>query len=112
MVERALEVAEGDVCVDTEPFDLMEDRRVRGVLRVVAVDLAGDDDAYWRRLLLHGAHLHGRRVSAQKKSVAERTALLVGDDEGVLRVARGMARREVHRLEVVEVGFDFGADTD
>ena len=33
-------------------------------------------------------------------------------DERVLRVARGMARREVHRLEVVEVGFDFRANAD
>ena len=30
------------------------------------------------------------------------------DDQRVLRVARGMAGREVQRFEVVEVGFDFG----
>src|SRR5580698_6160595 len=52
VVERALEVAEGDVAVDAKSFDLMEDRRVGGVLRVIAVDLAGNDDANGRRLQL------------------------------------------------------------
>ena len=42
----------------------------------------------------------------------ERAAFLIGDDEGILRIARGMARREVHALEVVEVGFDLGTDAD
>ena len=45
VVERALEVGEGDVGVDAEAFDLMEDGGVGGVGGVVAVDLAGDDDA-------------------------------------------------------------------
>jgi len=112
VIERALEVAEGDVGVDAEAFHLMKDGRVRCVLRVVAVDFAGDHDADRRRLLLHGAHLHGRCVRAEQESIAKRTALLVGDDECVLRVTRGMARRKIHGLEVVEVGFDFRANTD
>jgi hypothetical protein len=72
VVERALEVGEGDVGVDAEAFDLVEDGRVGGVGGVVAVDLAGDDDAQRRRLLLdHGADLHGRGVGAHEQAVAE-----------------------------------------
>ena len=112
VVERALQVAEGDVGVDAEPLHLVKDGRVRGVGGVVAMDFAGNDDAHRRRLLLHGAHLHGRGVRAQQQAVAQRTALLVGDDQRVLRVARRMAGRKVHALEVVEVGFDFGTDAD
>ena len=112
VVERALEVGEGDVGVDAEAFELVEDGRVGGVGGVVAVHLAGDDDADGRRLLLHGADLHGRGVGAHEQAVAQGLALLAGDDEGVLGVARGVAGREVERLEVVVVGFDLGADAD
>ena len=112
MIERAFQVAEGDVGVDAEAFHLMKNRRVRSVLRVVAVNLAGDDDADRRRLRLHGTHLDGRRVRAQEETVAQGAALLVGDDERVLGIAGGMAGREVHPLEVVEVGFNFRADAD
>ena len=84
----------------------MEDRRVRGVGGVVAVHLAGNHDAHRRRLLLHGAHLHRRSVRAQQQAVAQRAALLVGDHQRVLRVARRMAGRKIHALEVVVVGFD------
>ena len=76
VVERALQIAEGDVGVDAEAFDLMKDGRVRGVGGVVAVHLAGNHDAHRRRLLLHGAHLHGRSVGAQQQPVAQRLALL------------------------------------
>ena len=77
VIERALEVAEGDVGVDAEAFDLVKDGRVRGVGGVVAVHLAGNDDAHRRRLLLHGAHLHRRSVGAQQQAIAQRLALLV-----------------------------------
>ena len=50
VVERALEVGEGDVGVDAEAFQLVEDWRVSGVRGVVAVHLAGNDDADGRRL--------------------------------------------------------------
>ena len=36
--------------------------------------------------------------------------MLRGDDEGVLRVAGGVVGREVEGFEVVEVGFDLGAE--
>ena len=95
-----------------EPFDLVEDRRVRGVERIVAVHLAGDDDAHRRRLLLHGANLHRRGVRAQQQAIARGLALLSGDEERVLRVARRMVRRKVQRLEVVVVGLDLGTFAD
>ncbi len=60
-----------------QPFDLVEDRRVRRVERIVAMHLAGNDDAHRRRLLLHGANLHRRSVRAQQQAVARRLPLLV-----------------------------------
>ena len=70
VVERALEVGEGDVGVDAEAFDLMEDGGVGGVGGVVAVDLAGDDDADGRGLRDHGADLDGAGVGAHEEAVA------------------------------------------
>src|SRR6185312_9577262 len=43
---------------------------------------------------------------------AQGFALLIGDDEGVLRVARRVVGREVQGFEVVEVGFDLRSQTD
>jgi len=112
VVERALQIAEGDVGVDTETFDLMKDGRMGCILRIVAMHLAGNYDADRGRVQFHGAHLHRRGVCAEQKSIAQRPAFLVGDDERVLRVARRMAGGEVHALKVVEVGFYLGADAD
>ena len=70
VVERALEVGEGDVGVDAEAFDLMEDGGVGGVGGVVAVDFAGDDDADGRGLRDHGADLDGAGVGAHEEAVA------------------------------------------
>ena len=64
MVERALEVRERDALVDQEPFDLLEVRGVRGVLRVAAVDAARADDCHRRLLALHHPHLHRGGVGA------------------------------------------------
>ncbi len=70
VVECALEVGEGDVGVDAEAFDLMEDGGVGGVGGVVAVDFAGDDDADGRGLRDHGADLDGAGVGAHEEAVA------------------------------------------
>ena len=48
----------------------MEDGGVGGVGGVVAVDLAGDDDADGRGLGDHGADLDGRGVGAHEEAVA------------------------------------------
>ncbi len=100
-LERALEIAHRDVAVHREALDLVEDRRVRGVRDVAAIDAAGNDHAHGRRLRLHRADLHGRRVGAQQQ--------VAGQEERVLHVARGMVRREVQGLEVVVVGLDLRA---
>ena len=110
VVERALEIGEGDVGVDAEAFDLVKDGGVGGIGCVVSVDLAGDDDADGRGLGDHGADLHGAGVGAHQQSIAAGTGLLVGDDESVLRVAGGMVFGEVEGFEVVEVGLDLGAE--
>ena len=64
VVEGAFEVGEGDVGIDAEAFDLVEDGGVGGVGGVVAMDLAGDDDADGWGLIDHGADLDGRGVGA------------------------------------------------
>jgi len=62
VVERALQIAERDVAVDRQPFDLMEDGRVRGVGCVVAVQLARTHHAHRRLHLFHRPNLHRRSV--------------------------------------------------
>ena len=94
------------------PFDLMKDGRVRGVERVVAMDFSRTHHAHRRLHLLHGANLHWRRVRAQQQAVALRLRFLSGDEERVLRIARGMIRRKIQRFEVVVVGFNLRAFLD
>ena len=53
-----------------------------------------------RRLLLHRAHLHGRRVRAQQH--------LVREEECVVQRPRRMVGGRVECLEVVVVGLDLG----
>ena len=98
--QRALEVGERDVLVDREALDLVELRRVRGVV-VAPVGAAGDDDVERRRLQLHRPHLHRRGVRAQdhvrRPCRRCRTAAAPG--------ACGV----VERVEVVVDGLDLGA---
>ena len=109
VVEGSLQVGEGDAGVDREAFDLVEDGGVGGVGGVVAVDLAGNDDADGRGLRDHAANLHRRGVGAHQQAVARGFCLLTSQQERVLGVARGVVRRKVERLEVVEVGFHLRA---
>src|SRR6185369_1026743 len=108
MIERALEIAEGDVRVHTKPFDLVKDRGVRRIWCVVAVYLAWTDDAHWGPHLLHRADLYRRRVRAQHQAIALLLLLLVGDEERVLGIARRMVRWEIQGFKIVVVAFDFG----
>ena len=81
------------------------DRRVAGVERLVAVRAPGCDHVDRRRLRLHRADLHRRRVRAQHH-------LLVGAERDVDRVLHRAGRvrgRDVQRLEVVPVVLDLGA---
>ncbi len=57
----------------------------------------------------HGADLDGAGVGAHEEAVAGGFGGLAGDLEGVLGVAGGVVFGEVEGFEVVEVGFDLGA---
>src|SRR3954454_9608570 len=98
--QRALEIGERDVLVDGEALDLVELRRVRRVA-VAPVRAARDDDVERRRVGLHRADLHRRRVRAQDD---------VGRDvERVGVVAARVRRVVVERVEVVVDEVDLGA---
>jgi hypothetical protein len=85
------------VLVDQQALDLVEHRRV-GLVAVAAVDLAGGDHAQRRLVILHVAHLHTGGMRAQQAAIAE--------VERVVHRARRMVRREVQRLEIVEIVLD------
>src|SRR5579859_1179064 len=112
MVERALEVAEGDVAVYRQALDLMEHGRVSSIGSVTAMHFAGDHHAHRRWLALHGADLDRRGMRAQQQALALRLGFLSGDEQSVLRVARRMVGWKVQRLEVVVVGLDLGPGAD
>ena len=57
---------DADIFVDVQTFDLMEHWRVARVWRIIAVDLAGDNDANRRTHLFHGANLHWGSVRPQE----------------------------------------------
>src|SRR5438477_9737532 len=67
ILDGAGEIAEGNVGVDGQAFDLVEGERMGGVGIIAAIDLAGYNDAHGRLLFLHGANLHGRSVGAKKE---------------------------------------------
>src|SRR5437868_10355197 len=90
----------------------MEDWRMRCICRVGAMHLSWAYYAYRRRLLFHRPDLHRRGVRPHEQALAQRLLLLIGDDQGVLRVARRVIRREVERLEVVVVSLDLGTIGD
>ncbi len=97
-----LEVAQMGALVDDEALDLVEHRRVR-LVAVAAIGAAGADDADRRLLAEHGADLHRARMGAQHLALAIGVGV---EEEGVVHLARRMARREVQRGEIVEVGLD------
>ena len=58
------EIAERNIRIDGEAFDLVKHEGVRSVWIVATVDFAGNDDAHRRLLLFHGANLNRRSVRA------------------------------------------------
>ena len=86
------------VLVDDEPLDLMEHRRV-GLVGIAAIGAARADHADRRLLRQHGADLHRRRMGAQQFALAVGLAV---EEEGVVHLARRMARREVQLGEIVD----------
>jgi hypothetical protein len=101
VVERALEVAHRDPLVDGQPLDLVEDRAVRGVVRVGAEDPAGADDVDRRPAGQHGAGLDRRGVGAQHEVVLGRFG-----PERVLHGPRRVVGPEVEGVEVEPLGLE------
>src|SRR5579864_6549289 len=95
MIERALQVAESYVRVHRQAFNLMEHGRMAGIRRVFAVDFARNHNAQRRLHLFHGANLHGRSVRAKQLLLAARLRFLIGEEERVLTIARGMVWRKI-----------------
>ena len=103
VVQRSLQVGEGDVrCPRTAPppggRPANASRRPRRCDAPCPEPRSGSAAA-----AAHRPDLHRRRVRAHQQPVAQRLSLLPGQHQRVLRVARGMVRREIQRLEVVEV---------
>ena len=100
--QNPAQIADMRLLVDDKAFDLMEHRRMGGV-GILAIGLAGNDDADRRLLAFHGADLHWRSVGAQHLALALFIRL---EEEGIVHLAGRMAFREIQRREVVIVGFD------
>ena len=121
VVERALEVAEGDALVHDEALDLVELRQVAGIGGVGAEHRARADHVDGRLLLLHGVCLHAGGLGAQQDvglaigvdlGVLERAGVVVLDVEGVTGASAGVVERGVERGEVVVARLDVGAVLD
>ncbi len=102
--QRPLQVGERDAAVDGEPLDLMEDRDVRRVGGVTAVDAPERDHVHGRLLRLHDADLRRRGLGPEQRLFVE--------VERRERRPRRMPRREVERREVVVGGLDLAAVDD
>src|SRR6516165_6716784 len=64
-LDRPAQVGHGQALVHREPLDLVEDRAVRGVQRIVPVDPARADHVQRRRAGQHGPDLDRRGLRAQ-----------------------------------------------
>ena len=103
VVERALQVRHRDALVDDDALELREDRQVRRVELVGAVDAARAQHVDRHLALEHRAHLHGARVRAHHEVAVDRV-----DEERVLHLARGVVDVEVQRVEVVPLVLELG----
>ncbi len=106
--ERALQVAHVGRAVDHQALDLMEHRRMGGVVVGAEGPARGDDPERWL-MGLHVADLHRGGVGAQDLALA---AFVLRQIEGVVLLARRVLGRDVEGGEVVKVVLDVGADSD
>src|SRR5262245_24174973 len=77
---------------------------MRGIERIAPEDPSRTNNPDRWLHLLHGPYLHGGRVGAENK--------VFSDVERVAWFPRGMTRRKVERLEVIERVFDFRSVLD
>ena len=97
-MQHGLQVRETDVLIDDQSFDLVKHRRV-GHVGIAAIDTSRRDHPQRRHRIAHRADLNRRRMRAQE--------LAVRKEERVVHRARRMIQRNVERVEVVEIVFDF-----
>jgi len=113
VVQKGLQVANGDVLVHIEALQLVEICRMRGVGGIAPIDPARRNDPDRRLTFEHRADLHGGRVRAEEillagiflRDVGE-TGIL-GQVECVLCIPRRMIRGRIERVEAVILGLDF-----
>ena len=105
ILDRSLQVREPNIVVNHEAFELIELRSVRGISRIPPVDSTWSDDPDRRLVALHVSNLYRRGVRTQQPS-------LTLDVETVHRVACRMLRRDVERLEVVELVLQLWSQSD
>ena len=103
-----LQFSEGDVFVDVQGFDLMEQEIGFIVDGFIAVHASGHDGADGRFAREHVSDLRRRGVRAQQQIVL-RIVVIFANEERVLHIARGVLRREIERGEIVEVVFELGS---
>ena len=70
--------------------------------RLVAVDAARTDDAYWRLRVLHDASLNARRMRTQQ-NILGNVVRMLAYEECVLHVASRMVGSKVHLGKHVHV---------
>src|SRR6185436_18617800 len=96
--QRAFEVRHRDAAIDTKALDLEEHRVMRGVRCVPTKDAPRRNHPNRRATPLHRVNLNRRGLRTQRKALS--------GVESVLRLARGMAFRNIQGVEVIEISFD------
>ena len=97
-MQRAFQVGEVDVGINNQPFHLMEHRGV-SLIVIVTIYTARGDNTDRRLFFLHGADLHAGSLRTQQTRRVK--------PESVVVSARRMMARNVQRIEVMIVIFDF-----
>ncbi len=111
MIERGLEVHEGNAFVDGEAFDLRECRGMRWIEGILAVAHARDHASHRQLLVQQGADLHRAGVGTEQLASTPLTRKLGEVEvERVVLVQRRMVVREVERVEIVPLALGLGAE--
>src|SRR5579859_5497678 len=108
-LDRPAQVGHGQALVHREALDLVEDRAVGGVERVVPVGAARADHVQRHRAGQHGPDLDRRGLGAQHHAGFASRPFRALYEDSVLRVPGRVVRQHVERVEVVPFGLDLGA---
>src|SRR6185295_431671 len=99
LCNRSLQMRHRDPAVNAQAFDLEEHGIVSWIRRVATKDTAGRYHAQRRATPLHRMNLHRGGLRSQRKTF--------GSIKSVLGRARRMICRNIQRVEIVEVRFNF-----